>query len=339
MRVALLYNARPAENDPALPDDMFEEYDSDSTIRSIADALRKIDMDVEPVLADAELPWRLTQRKFDFAFNIAEGKGRRCREAVPAAICELLGLPCTGSDSVTLGITLDKWIAKRVVSHDVPVARGVLIEREEDETGLITLRHPLIVKPNDEGSSKGIRGNPVFSELNETVERCRWLRTQYHCPVLVEEFLSGPEVTVALTGNQPSPRVLGMMEIAPASVGERFVYSIEVKRGWRNKVRYHMPPRLDQRTLNSIRDYALASYRLLGCRDIARMDFRLDGKGTPHFIECNPLPGLDAANSDIVILSRNIMPYEKLVQGILLDAIRRVGDAKNEGAHPAHHTA
>jgi D-alanine-D-alanine ligase len=325
MKVALLHNTRPSGNASNLPDDAFEEWDNEETIASVSHALSGIDIDIEPVLADARLPWRLAEGQFDFAFNIAEGEGRRCREAIPAAVCELLGVPFTGSDALTLGMTLDKSVAKRVVSPELPVARGILVENDQDEIGLETLCYPVIVKPNDEGSSKGIRENPVFAGVTAAAERCRLLRASYECPVLVEEFLPGAEVTVAVVGNRPDIRVLGMMEIEPVSNVVPFVYSLEVKRDFRRQVRYHVPPRLEQKTMDSLRNFALTAYRLLGCRDIARLDFRLDGGGTPHFIECNPLPGLNPESGDVVILSTNILPYDKLVQGILLDAMRREG--------------
>src|SRR5262249_22567649 len=173
---------------------------------------------------------------------MAEGQGRRCREAIPAAVCELLGLPFTGSDALTLGITLDKSVAKRVVSPEVPVARGVLVESGADEARIRVLSFPVIVKPNDEGSSKGIRENPIAPDADAAVERCRWLRERYSCPVLVEEFLTGPEVTIGVVGNKPGARVLGMMEIAPASGDKNFVYSLEAKRDYINQVRYFIPP-------------------------------------------------------------------------------------------------
>ena len=323
MRVALLYNARSVQVASDAPDDAFEEYDSAETVGSIARALRRLGVVVEPVQADRELPWRLREGRYDFVFNIAEGEGRRCREAIPVAVCELLGIPFTGSDALTLAITLDKFMARRVVSPDVPVAHGVLIETEEDESELCSLKFPVIVKPNDEGSSKGIRENPVAHSVAAARERCRWLQERYGCPVLVEQFLSGMEITVGVVGNGRGARVLGMMEIAPASDEENFVYSIEVKRDWQRRVRYHVPPRIDSQTSATLEYLALTAYGLLGCRDIARMDFRLDENGQPHFIECNPLPGLNSESGDIVILSRDKMPYEKLVQGILLDAIKR----------------
>lgn len=325
MRLALLFNARPADPPPGIPDDAFEEYDSQETVESIAGALTRLGIDVEPVPADRQLPWRLKDGRYDFAFNIAEGEGGRCREAIPAAVCELLGVPFTGSDALTLAVTLDKHVAKRVVSPEVAVARGVLVESEDDEAELSDLAFPVIVKPNDEGSSKGIRDGPVAHDWGEARERCQRLRLRYGRPVLVEEFLPGMEVTTGIAGNGRNARVLGLMEIAPVSGERAFVYSLEVKREFRSRVRYHVPPRQERPVIAAIESLALTAYRLLGCRDVARIDFRLDADGRPRFIECNPLPGLNPESGDIVILSRETVPYDELVQGILRDAAARAG--------------
>ena len=325
MRVAVLHNLRPQDQGVAVPDDAFEEYDSKETLAAICGALANLGVEPVPVVADRRLPWRLEEGRFDFAFNIAEGEGRRCREAVPAAVCELLRLPYTGSDALTLAATLDKTVARRIVSPDVPVAAGILVDEEIDELQLTSLRYPVIVKPNDEGSSKGIWQESVCHGPAAAAERCRWLRSVYGCPALVEEFLPGMEVTVGLRGNGAAKTVLGIMEIAPAGDLEQpFLYSIETKRDFLRRVRYHVPPRLSEAKLDAIRAYALAAYRLLGCRDLARMDFRFDGSGQPYFLECNPLPGLNPNVGDIVLLSRATVPYENLVQGILLDASQRV---------------
>ena len=124
------------------------------------------------------------------------------------------------------------------------------------------------------------------------------------CPVLVEEYLPGPEVTIGIAGNGAEAAMLGMMEIAPVSEDAAFVYSLEIKRDWRHCVRYHLPPRVSRVGAGRAgAACAPAAYGLLGCRDVARMDFRLDADGAPQFIECNPLPGLDPENSDLVILA------------------------------------
>jgi len=329
MRVAILYNPRP-DVSGAL-DDASEEYDEPETIVAIAKALAGMGVEPAPVTADAEFPWTLKHGGFDFVFNIAEGAGRRCREAVPAAICEFLGLPVTGSDALTLAATLDKNVARRIVSPDVPVARGVLVEGTADEPALAGLAYPVVVKPNDEGSSKGITQESLCADVTTAAARCRWLRDRYACPVLVEEFLPGMEVTVGVRGNGCTASVIGLMEIAPAEDrGEPFLYSLDTKRDFRRQVRYHVPPRLQAAPLEEIRSHALNAYRLLGCRDFARMDFRTDAAGRPRFLECNPLPGLHPESSDIVILARKVwpeseLPYERLVQGILRDAAQRYG--------------
>jgi len=328
MKVALLHNPRVNGHFGPVMDDTFEEDDDPETIHGIRMALGGLGMQVEAVVADPRLPWRLDDGRFDFVFNIAEGRGRRCREAVPAAICELLGVPFTGSDALTLAVTLDKAMARRVVSPDVRVAPAVLVERGMSAAGpLDALRYPVIVKPNDEGSSKGIRESPspLANSPAAALEQCGWLFATYGCPSLVEEFLPGAEVTVGLAGNDGTVRLLGMMEVSPALPNGPFVYSVQVKRDWQRRVRYHVPPRLPAEILATLEQNARVAYRLLGCRDIARIDFRLDAEGRPHFLECNPLPGLHPINSDLVLLSRASLAYENLVQGIAVDAARRLG--------------
>jgi D-alanine-D-alanine ligase len=328
MRVALLYNPRPKAAPPIpTPDDAFEEYDSPGTIAAILVALRRLGLEAYPVVADRFLPRRLETGQYKLAFNIAEGRGGRCREAIAAAVCELFDLPYTGSDPLTLAATLDKSVARRLVSPHVRVAPAILLAREEDEKDLDQIGFPAVVKPNDEGSSKGIRDDSVVECMADAIARSRSLRDLYRCPVLVEEFLVGPEVTVGIIGNGTEAEIIGAMEIAPVTGdGARpFLYSIDAKRDWRNRIGYHIPPRLSVDAMSAVERDALTAYRLLGCRDFARLDFRFDAEGRPCFLECNPLPGLDPDNSDIVLLSRNRISYDDLVQRILLEAAKRIG--------------
>jgi D-alanine-D-alanine ligase len=170
MKVAVLHNRKPEHAVPAdLPEDEYEEYDSAETIAAIVQALAGMGVAAEPVIAGRDLPSRL-DGNYDFVFNIAEGSGRCCREAVPAAVCELLGLPYAGADPLTLAATLDKAIARRIVSPDVPVARAITRAAELD-----ALTFPVIVKPNDEGSSKlPPRKNKCAGSRTHTDARCWW---------------------------------------------------------------------------------------------------------------------------------------------------------------------
>jgi D-alanine-D-alanine ligase len=323
VNIALIFNGRPPS--PSLidqaPDDVDEEFDGPDTIAAIAAALESFGP-VTPVEADRTLARRLEDGGFEFAFNIAEGHGRRCREAHAAAVCELLNIPASHSDALTLALTLDKWLARRVVSPNVAVAPAVLI-REDEDLPALDLRYPVVVKPNDEGSSKGIRDDSIGLGENDARRLIARVRSLYGCPVLVEEYLPGPEITVGLIGNGRDVHLLGTMEIAPVAACELFLYSVEVKRAFRQRVDYFIPPRLDARTLEQVETAARHAYRALGCRDVARLDFRLDAAGRPHFLECNPLPGLNPDSSDIVILARPKMSHAALVQDILRHALRR----------------
>jgi D-alanine-D-alanine ligase len=273
------------------------------------------------VEADRALARRLDGGDFDFAFNIAEGHGRRCREAHAAAVCELMKVPYSHSDVLTLALTLDKWLARRAVSPDIPVAAARLVD--DDHFAPCGLSYPVVVKPNDEGSSKGIRDDSVATSDQHARKLIARLRRLYGCPVLVEEYLPGAEVTVGVLGNGRDTKVLETMEIAPVERSDYFLYSVTAKREFRQRVRYFTPPRLGADTRAEVEALALRAYRLLGCRDVARIDFRLDARGRPHFLECNPLPGLNPDSSDLVILARATFSHAALVQAIFHHALRR----------------
>jgi D-alanine-D-alanine ligase len=180
------------------------------------------------------------------------------------------------------------------------------------------LSGPHIVKPAWEGSSKGIRGKCVVDTPEELARAIDERRDQGQ-PLLVEEFIAGEELTVGVLGNGP-PRVIGVLRVVPLRHEPRFVYSLEVKRDYETRVRYESPP---LGSIPAIEEAALLAYRALGCRDIARIDFRMRD-GVPYFLEANPLPGLNPETSDLVILARfNGMEHDALVQSIVREAIAR----------------
>ena len=134
-------------------------------------------------------------------------------------------------------------------------------------------------------------------------------------------------VTVAVMGNGREAHALGAMEIAPREGStQHFIYGIETKHNYLAEVDYHVPPRLSASTLAAIETLALAVYRVLGCRDVARVDLRLDQAGAPCLLEVNALPGLDPTRSDLPILcSRLGISYETLIGRIVRHAAARWG--------------
>ena len=310
-----------------LPDDFQEEFDSPVTIEAIADVLRGLGHEVQLLGDGRELLERLLHDPPDFVFNIAEGQGiGRCRESRVPAVLEMLGIPYTGSDPLTLAATLDKDVAKRLVqSAGVTVPRWTVLEANHDPhllSVLARLPYTTIVKPAWEGSSKGIRGKCVVDRPDELVEAVSALRGAHPQPILIEEYIAGEELTVGIVGNT-NPLVIGILRVVPVQSNERFVYSLEVKRDFRRQVRYECWPRS---RAEAVADSALRVYRTLGCRDVSRIDFRLKD-GIPYFLEVNPLPGLNPESSDLVILSRLAgWSYAQLIEGILRAAEERIGE-------------
>ncbi|MCK6522061.1 D-alanine--D-alanine ligase [Myxococcota bacterium] len=324
MKLAVLYNP-PGALLPGEPIDKYAEHDGEETIRGLCGALERLGHTPTPVIADRRLPWRLDEGGFDAAFNIAEGEGRRSREAIPAAVCELLGVPYTHSDPLTLAVCLDKDVARRLVSSEVRVARGGVVSSRAELVAL-GLRFPVIVKPNDEGSSKGIRGGPLAADEDAAWSKVRWLTETYGCPVLVEELVTGAEVTVGLRGNGDDVELLGITELGPVRPGpEPFVYTHELKTdpNYAEHMYIRPTPQLPADQLQAIEGAARAAFRLLGCRDVARVDLRLNDAGEPVFLECNPIPGLKPGWSDLVLMTRDRMSYDELIGGVLVAAQRR----------------
>jgi D-alanine-D-alanine ligase len=157
-------------------------------------------------------------------------------------------------------------------------------------------------------------------------KKTRRLLETYGPPVLVEEFVTGPEFTVGVLGNE-DPRVLGIMQIEiKGRPPEESVYSLEIKREWEEKVRYHCPPSIDQHLQKKIEEVALQSYRALECRDVSRVDIRVGEDRTPYFLEINPLPGLSPVYGDLVIMARSMgWDYTLLVKTIFHQALKRYG--------------
>lgn len=340
MRIGITFDLKDdhSETSPARaggPDDLHEEFDSPATIEAIALVLRGLGHEVVKLGDGRELVERLLADPPDLVFNFAEGRGvGRAREARVPALLELLGIPYTGSDPLTLAATLDKDCAKRLVtSAGVPVARDVLVRPDDELQEVLsgqTLTFPVLIKPAWEGSSKGIRSKCLVRDPAELSDAVAGLRCDYGQPILVEEFIDGDELTVGILGNSP-PQILGVMRVVPNQATEQFVYSLEIKRDFRRLVRYECPAPLSAADTAAVERAALLAYRTLGCRDVSRIDFRLRD-GVPYFLEVNPLPGLNPESSDLVIMSGLLgWTYRRLIETILNAAVRRLPELSDSG--------
>jgi D-alanine-D-alanine ligase len=280
---------------------------------AIAAAIRELGH--EPVLLEAtrELPSLLPGARIDAAFNIAEGFAGRSREAQVPALLELLEIPYTGSDPACLSLCLDKSLAKRVVElAGVPTPAWISMrghERLPESVGF-----PAVVKPMAEGSSKGVLHSSVVHDEHELRAVVRELVARFDQPALVETYLPGREFTIGLIGER-RPRVLPALE---------------------QGVRLEVPAPVDAALEQELRRVARRAFEALGCRDVARVDLRLDGHGRVQFIECNPLPGLVPGLSDLCLVAEAAgLRYHELIAAILEPALRRLrAQRRGRGSAP-----
>jgi D-alanine-D-alanine ligase len=325
LKVGFAYNVKRIKPTADAVEDSEAEYDAPATLQAIREAIASWGHEVVDLEANQELPTILATTPVDIVFNIAEGLKGRNRESQVPAVLELLDIPYTGSDPATLSIALDKALAKKIVrGHGILTPNFQLMTTGKERLNKELTTFPLIVKPVAEGSSKGVLKKSVCQSEAELREVVRELVGKYRQPALVEEYIRGREFTVGLLGER-RPKVLPPMEIVFLDQEEKNpVYSFEHKLDWTDRIRYDVPAKLDPQWMERLKTAARAAFIALGCRDVARIDFRMDEKGRPCFIECNPLPGLTPDWSDLVLIAKGAgMDYRTLIGEILSGAIRR----------------
>ncbi|MGD8584800.1 MAG: D-alanine--D-alanine ligase [Chloroflexota bacterium] len=347
MHVALLANLK--KNAPTwegISPDHWDDLDSEETIAAINAALESGGHQVTFVEGDITLYDRLRQLKPDICFNIAEGHFGDSREAQVPAILEMLRIPYTGSRVLTLALSLDKPMTKRVLSyHDLPTPPFQVFERL-DEALDPAMRFPLFVKPSREGTGMGISAESIVYDKKQLTRQLRQLFERYDQPVLVERYIEGRELTVGVVGNLSSPvawRLPDDEEARRISRGLHFfppleidlsrypaeeagVYTNRIKTVMAHEFYYLCPAPLTEEQVEDINWLTAATFRVTGCLDVARVDFRLDANDgdKPYILEINPLPGLNPEYSDLPIEAQaQGWSYEELVNRILDEAIER----------------
>lgn len=324
LRVGFAYNEKRITpgTDPATDTEV--EYDAPKTLDFIRQAIASYGHEVVDLEATPEFPALTAVADVDVVFNVAEGIRGRSREASIPAILELADIPYTGSDAATMALTLDKGLAKRIVRDSgVRTPRWVLLESGKERLNA-DFPFPMIVKPVAEGSSKGVLKNSVVHNEGELREVAGEIIKRYRQPALVEEFMPGREFTVALLGEN-RPRVLPPMEILfGAKTGKYPIYTYQHKLEPVEDIRYQAPALIDDKLRNDIERVARRAWAALDCRDVARIDIRLDAEGRANFIECNPLPGLTPGWSDLCLIAQSVnIDYRTLIGEIMSGAIRR----------------
>lgn len=349
LNVAVLANLKQnAPHYDGMPADAWADLDSPTTVEAICAALEAGGHRATFLEGDLSLAETLPKLKPDICFNICEGHWGDSREAHVPAILEMLRIPYTGSGVLTLALTLDKPMTKRVLAfHDLPTPAFQVFERA-DEPLDDDMRFPLFVKPSREGTGMGVSAHSIVRNEEELRAELAEQLARYRQPILVERFVAGREITVGVVGNLRPPvarrlpddeqarRVLhGLRFLPPLEVDfaaypatEGGVYTNRMKTEWAGNFHYLCPAPLSTELVNQLNWLTAATFRVTGSVDVARVDFRLaaDDNDRPYILEINPLPGLYPGLSDLVLEAAAAgISYNELINAILDAACARHG--------------
>ncbi len=340
LNVALAFNLIEERYLEGRPLDSIAELDSHETIKSLKTALESGGHNVTLINADDNFHRgiRNPDKPIDMVFNIAEGIRGESRESHVPSICEMLGIPYTGSGPLTLALCLNKARTKEILGfHGIPTP-DFQVFRSSNEKLKKELKYPLIVKLLHEGSSMGLSYDSVVYNEKDLRSQIKRLISTYQEPVIVEEFLPGREFTIPIMGNG-DPLILPIVEVlfkgrvninlfnpdeSVISIIKKYTDE-EIPRSQTDSV---CPAKIPKKLENRLREMALNCYKIMECRDWCRMEFRLDEDGTPKVLELNPIPGIDPTYWFPKSAYAMGMTYNQLINKILNYALGRYGIKK-----------
>jgi D-alanine-D-alanine ligase len=305
------------------PPDANAEFDHPSTIKVIAKAIESQGFHVKRIGNVLNLLEKIDHLDVDIVFNISEGLTGRNRESQVPILLEMADIPFVGADALSLGISLDKVMAKKLfLAEGIPTPKFTEIKSLDAMAHLDHMKFPLFVKPRFEGSSKGLCDASRVENEEELQKQVEHTITTYKQPALIEEFIRGEEFTVAIVGNE-SPEVMPIVQIkidGKLKLKDKFYTFGHIKS---DTLEYVCPAHINDNLKKKIEALALKTYNAIECRDFGRVDFRVDEKGNPYVLEINPLPSLSTEDVFMTVAKEVGITYEEMIGKILRSALER----------------
>lgn len=255
---------------------LLEDKQKKQTIEEIKKVLSKRFKCINLVFDD-NIVENLKKEQVDLVFNLCNGiKGNDRLSQLPA-ILEYAGIPYTGSSPLSHGLAYNKIYSSILFKKiGVPTPDFIYVYNIM-ELENVNLNYPVLVKPKDEGSSRGIYENSLVYNKKELIKKVEEDLKIYNPPILINEYIEGREFTVGILGNDENLKVLPILEIDFSNLPKDLnnIYSFEVKNYYGDKTTYHVPARLDNRIKRVIEKTSIKAYNILGMEDYARVDIRL----------------------------------------------------------------
>ena len=234
----------------------------------------------------------------ELIFNLCEEfRGQSQLEMNVAALLELLNLPFSGSSSLVLGLSQDKGKTKSILAHHGVPTPAYAVWSPGEPTSTAHLQFPLIVKPLKEDASLGIDNDALVKDSASLLRQGEKIHRLLQQPALVEEYIEGRELNVSILGNEV-PQILPISEIDFSTLPPHLPKICGYDAKWEESTPEFshtiplcpapLPPRVEKQ----VGEVALLSYRLMDCRDYARVDIRLSPDGVPFVLEINANPDI-----------------------------------------------
>lgn len=286
----------------------------------------------------------LRESNVDLVFNACDQiNSSGLLEPHAASVLELLQIPYTGSNYLTLGTCIDKIKVKKILKyHEIPTPKWDYAYSLDDEIST-ELSYPLIVKPSNTDNLKGITNDSVVQNKKDLDKQLKHIIETLESPALIEEYIDGDEYDVTILGSAEEdfrvlPLTRTMFDKFPD--GYWHIYSNEVKANKKSsvydKVVTQRPPKNISKRLESlITEIALDTYNILDCQDYGRVEIKVDKNNNPYVLELNPNPSL--GSEDYVVRAAKLvrMNFGDLVEEIIRLAVRRY---KTKFSHFTHLT-
>jgi D-alanine-D-alanine ligase len=305
------------------PADANAEFDHPSTIEVIAKAIESCGFKVKKIGNVTKLLEKMDHLDVDIVFNISEGVSGRNRESQVPILLEMIDKPFVGADALTLSLTLDKIMAKKVfIAEGIPTPKFFEVRTSDELIHTDHCKFPLIVKPRFEGSSKGLSEDSRVENKEGLKKQVEYVIHTYKQPALIEEFISGQEFTVAVVGND-APEVLPVVQIkidGRLQLKDKFYTFARITS---DRLEYICPARIPGDLRKKLSELALKTYQAVECRDFGRVDFRVDDDGNPYVLEINPLPSLSTEDVFMLVAKNIGISYEQMIGKILDSALKR----------------
>ncbi|MER8900066.1 ATP-grasp domain-containing protein [Mesorhizobium sp. M0676] len=318
MRVAVVWNHDRTGVINRFGQSCPEHYDRE-TVESVVAALQEGGQ--ESLLCEGDKGLLATLERFmppdpqarpsGMVFNMAYGIQGECRSTHVSAMLEMAGVPYTGSSPLGHGLALDKVITKRLIrDRGLPTPNFRVMRRGTESTG--DLRFPLVVKPRHGFASFGLQLVHEPAQLRQAVEV---IVTQYAQDALVEEYIEGREIWVALLGNEE----LEVLPLVEQDFGERETRLVtwEAKHVAAEGLPVICPAQIGSKLATVLRDISVATFRACQCRDYARVDLRIDRSGQPLVLEINSMPALSMTSNYVLAATTAGYSFSSVVNRIL----------------------